>query len=941
MTHIFSKILFALLFGLTLSIGPVTAIDTEPNNSIATASLIGIGVPNNGTLGSPATDIEDFYLLNLPGDGTVTTSATLSTGLVGLLQYFRTNGTFLGQSAISSGPISFSLDCIGSPQIIVRVARISGNGSYSLTVTQPNPVLPGDVEPNNTQAQANQIFTENQVFSGHLGYENNGITDAIDYFQYTNPRNGDVTITVNSSDNLIYRVGFFRSNGTFLGESTNGSGTRTFTINCQEAGAIFARVIQSSNCGAYTGSFSTSNLTYANDAEPNNIQSQTQLTVVENQIITGQIGYTSILGGLDFIDYFRYASPRNGAVTFSANSDNAVSYRIGLFRKNGTFLGESAIGTGTISFTLDCLAQDTIVGRIFSSGGCGSYAATFSTSTQANANDSESNNTIALIQRTVVENEIFTGHLGYVDGAGTSDFTDYFRIINPRNGNITLSATSLNGLIFRIGVFRQNGTFLGESANGTGTQQFTLNCQAADTLVCRIISAAGCGSYSASFSTSSQTFANDVESNNVFAEAKLTAVTQNNFGQLGFANAVGTIDGSDIYVLKITQPGFTLNVPYLFTGSLNGQVRLFNAQTSFLGASPTTAPNVASNMSFNIVNPGFYYLQILHVSGCGSFSFGAPCAGDVDLDKDNVCDASDSCLANGGLISLVSGNTAPCLGDSFDDIIQVAVSGKFGQGTFGLVTFPAQDIVALSASGTFNMQSYPEGNYRIGHLGTPSLSLLQGITNVNQLSGCFDLSNLITVSPTLLIPGTISANSSTTVCGTDGSPSIISFTSTGATGPSFRWAILDESANTVLVNNSTGSFDFDTFGPGVYRVTRAVFSGINPSTVNPQNLPACIRRSNLITVTVTSCAQNPSLISQPNPTAGPSVVSFEVPNSGHTVLEIYDLNGRRIDQLYNTIALAGTPYRINFDGSALPNGIYIYRLTTESEIKIEKFMIAR
>ena len=71
------------------------------------------------------------------------------------------------------------------------------------------------------------------------------------------------------------------------------------------------------------------------------------------------------------------------------------------------------------------------------------------------------------------------------------------------------------------------------------------------------------------------------------------------------------------------------------------------------------------------------------------------------------------------------------------------------------------------------------------------------------------------------------------------------------------------------------------------------------------------------------------------------MVSFEVPNSGHTVLEIYDLNGRRIDLLYNTIALAGTPYRINFDGSALPNGIYIYRLTTESEIKIEKFMIAR
>ncbi|MFT6998172.1 MAG: hypothetical protein ACJAQ4_001932, partial [Cryomorphaceae bacterium] len=34
-------------------------------------------------------------------------------------------------------------------------------------------------------------------------------------------------------------------------------------------------------------------------------------------------------------------------------------------------------------------------------------------------------------------------------------------------------------------------------------------------------------------------------------------------------------------------------------------------------------------------------------------------------------------------------------------------------------------------------------------------------------------------------------------------------------------------------------------------------------------------------------------------------------------------------------------YRFEFDGSALPSGVYIYRLTTQNEVLIEKFMISR
>ena len=83
------------------------------------------------------------------------------------------------------------------------------------------------------------------------------------------------------------------------------------------------------------------------------------------------------------------------------------------------------------------------------------------------------------------------------------------------------------------------------------------------------------------------------------------------------------------------------------------------------------------------------------------------------------------------------------------------------------------------------------------------------------------------------------------------------------------------------------------------------------------------------------------IISSPNPTSGQSNVTFTVAEEGTTTLEVFDLSGRMLDALFNGVAQANNDYRFQFDGSALPNGIYIYRLTTEKEMVNEKFMIAR
>lgn len=79
----------------------------------------------------------------------------------------------------------------------------------------------------------------------------------------------------------------------------------------------------------------------------------------------------------------------------------------------------------------------------------------------------------------------------------------------------------------------------------------------------------------------------------------------------------------------------------------------------------------------------------------------------------------------------------------------------------------------------------------------------------------------------------------------------------------------------------------------------------------------------------------------PNPTDGLSNVSFYLTTEGQATLELIDLSGKLVQRIYQGYVGAGQEMRFQFDGSVLPNGVYLYRLTTAQEVVIEKLMIAR
>lgn len=65
--------------------------------------------------------------------------------------------------------------------------------------------------------------------------------------------------------------------------------------------------------------------------------------------------------------------------------------------------------------------------------------------------------------------------------------------------------------------------------------------------------------------------------------------------------------------------------------------------------------------------------------------------------------------------------------------------------------------------------------------------------------------------------------------------------------------------------------------------------------------------------------------SYPNPASGVTTIEFALPMAAHATLKVYDTLGREVARVVDQMLAADT-YRVGFDASALPAGLYVYRL---------------
>jgi len=88
-------------------------------------------------------------------------------------------------------------------------------------------------------------------------------------------------------------------------------------------------------------------------------------------------------------------------------------------------------------------------------------------------------------------------------------------------------------------------------------------------------------------------------------------------------------------------------------------------------------------------------------------------------------------------------------------------------------------------------------------------------------------------------------------------------------------------------------------------------------------------------------AVSTTISAYPNPTEGQATIEFNAAQSERAVVEVFDMNGRSVETMFNQEVQAGNTYRLDFEGASLPNGVYIVKFVAESETVIDKIMIAR
>ncbi len=78
----------------------------------------------------------------------------------------------------------------------------------------------------------------------------------------------------------------------------------------------------------------------------------------------------------------------------------------------------------------------------------------------------------------------------------------------------------------------------------------------------------------------------------------------------------------------------------------------------------------------------------------------------------------------------------------------------------------------------------------------------------------------------------------------------------------------------------------------------------------------------------------------PNPFNPATQLRFTIAGVRFVTLKVYDVLGREVASLVNERKSPGT-YEVNFDGSALPSGVYFYRLEAGSFIETKKFVLLK
>ena len=607
--------------------------DAEPNGTLNLANeVFNTNTEFTGQLGysgtnsSNVTDTDDWFYVVLDDDGLVTLDVTIEGSLTGFMYLYNKNGVQITNVNTDDGINTLSADCIEQDTIAVRISRSGGCGSYTASVSVTPPAFADDDEPNNTQGSALEIVDADESFTGRIGYADadTGI-DTDDWYDVILDDDGLVTLNVEYTGSLTGFIYLYNKNGVLVSSTSAVVGNNSLQTDCFAQDTIQVRLSRSGGCGSYTASVSVTPPTYQGDIEPNGNLASVQEIFNSDEVFTGRLGNADADTGVDTDDWYEVVLDDDGLASLTINPAGSLNGFIYFYTKSGVLLSSSfyAAETETTLFN-NCLAQDTVVVRVFRSGGCGSYSASVSVQPSALPGDAEPNNTLLLAQELFQTDESFTGRLGYLDSDSGTDTDDWYQVVLSNDGTANvniLSNGTLNGFVYlysKAGVL-YSSVFYQDSIPNT----LSVSCIAQDTAYVRVLRSGGCGSYSVSVNVSPDIYANDAEPNNSIATAIPTNGGVINEGHLGYFDVDSGTDVDDYYTFQVASVPFELEAELQVVGSLSGFFYIYTGSgVQLINTSYSEGQTV---LPYVINTPGTYAVRLTRSGGCGQYQLNPLC----------------------------------------------------------------------------------------------------------------------------------------------------------------------------------------------------------------------------------------------------------------------------------------------------------------------------
>lgn len=119
-------------------------------------------------------------------------------------------------------------------------------------------------------------------------------------------------------------------------------------------------------------------------------------------------------------------------------------------------------------------------------------------------------------------------------------------------------------------------------------------------------------------------------------------------------------------------------------------------------------------------------------------------------------------------------------------------------------------------------------------------------------------------------------------------------------------------------------------------------SGINPPGSTPPPTRFAFTVGSMSVTTHNNTVPNEFKLHQnyPNPFNPTTTIIFDVKENSFVILKIYDIQGRLMRTLLSENMKAGS-YSINFDGTDLPSGVYIARMTAGTFVDTKKMLLLK